>query len=334
MPDTKVNIFKHFLESLIYIKDKEKNEVIKFINNEEINIFKIIKIKREIFAKELELFEDRNISDENYNNNLIQYFNCIHENIEKVKNILDSYKLYCSKITKYNQLIENFQQLIYKHGINLNHLILMEINYKYQYGGIPNEFDIEKYIKYAQIINECEEDSDEDYTDIFTKIINSKKFKTTAMKSSFIQLFADSKQLNLKYNLFMNNFADKIHEYVLFVPLARGIKAYVSNNMRICFNINSVSISGNANEDLKNEYFTSYLLIHLLNESLNFIYRLEEFGKSGDITKSTSFKNIKEEYSELDLDLIWFRGGKKFSFCQMSNYVIKILKHCFKFIFT
>ena len=85
------------------------------------------------------------------------------------------------------------------------------------------------------------------------------------------------------------------------------------------FNINSVSISGNANEDLKNEYFTSYPLIHLLNESLNFIYRLEEFGKSGDITKSTSFKNIKEEYSELDLDLIWFKGGKKFSFCQMSN---------------
>ena len=42
----------------------------------------------------------------------------------------------------------------------------MEINYKYQYGGIPNEFDIEKYIKYAKIINECEEDSDVDYTDI------------------------------------------------------------------------------------------------------------------------------------------------------------------------
>ena len=123
----------------------------------------------------------------------------------------------------------------------------MEINYQYQYGSTPNEMDIEKYIKYAQFSNECEEDSDVDYTDIFTKIINSKKFQNlyiTSMKSSFIQYFADYNHLKSKYNKFMNSFVDKIPEYILFVPLTRGIKAYVSNYMRICLNINSVSISG------------------------------------------------------------------------------------------
>ena len=316
MPSTIKIIFDDFLESLIFKKDKEKNsEEIKFIDDELINAPKITKIKREMTKKQNELFEDKIISDANYNNNLVQYFDYIHESIEKVKNVLDSYKLECSKLTKYNQLIENFQQLIIKHELTLNHLILMEINYQYQYGNMPNEFDIEKYIKYAQIINTCEEDADIDYTDIFTKIINSKKFKnlyTTSMKSSFIRSFVEHQNLSFKYNIFINSFVNKISEYILFVPLTRGIKAYVSNYMRICININSVSISGYSDEDLQNEYFTSYLLIHLLHETFHFIYRLNEFGKSADLTKSPSNKKIKEKYSELGVDLILYLFGTEY----------------------
>ena len=317
MPDTLGNIYDGFLNSLIFKKDNEKSQKeIRFIEDELINDPEIKKIKREMIKKQNELFEDKKIiSDENYNNILVQYFNCVHESIEKVKNVLDSYKLECSKLAKYKQLIENFLQLIAKHRLSLNHLILMEINYQYQYGSTPNEMDIEKYIKYAQFSNECEEDSDVDYTDIFTKIINSKKFQNlyiTSMKSSFIQYFADYNHLKSKYNKFMNSFVDKIPEYILFVPLTRGIKAYVSNYMRICLNINSVSILGYSDENLQNEYFTSYLLIHLLHESFHFIYRLEEFGKSADLAKSPSNKKIQEEYSEIGVDLILYLFGTEY----------------------
>ena len=324
MPNTIENIYKEYLFSLILKKSKDEGkeedknkckEIKKFIDDEEINILRINKIIKEIKIKQSELFVNKIISNDNYNNNLVNYFDCIHKSIEKVKDLLDSYKLECSGLTKYNQLIENFQQLIIKHGITLNHLILMEINYQYQYGSIPNELDIEKYIKYAQIINKCEEDSDVDYTDIFTKIINSKKFNklyTTSMKSSFIRSFAEHQNLSSKYNIFMNSFVNKISEYILFVPLTRGIKAYVSNYMRICLNINSVSISGYTDDELQNEYFTSYLLINLLHESFHFIYRLNEFGKTADLTKSPSNKKIREEYSKIGMDLILYLFGTEY----------------------
>ena len=124
------------------------------------------------------------------------------------------------------------------------------------------------------------------------------------MNSSYIQIFSNDNNLTDKYNEFMKKFVDKINEYILFVPLTRGMKAYVSNYMRICLNINSISISEDLNEDLQNEYFTSYLLIHLLHESFHFIYLLNEYGKSSDKTTSPISKKIKEEYSEIDVNLI------------------------------
>ena len=143
------------------------------------------------------------------------------------------------------------------------------------------------------------------------------------MNSPYVKIFANDNNLTDKYNEFMNKFVYKINEYILFVPLTRGMKAYVSNYMRICLNINSISISEDLNEDLQNEYFTSYLLIHLLHESFHFIFRLNEYGKSSDKTTSPITKKIKEEYSEIGVDLILNLFGTEYiTFISKDNYVL------------
>ena len=80
MPDTIENIYRGFLKSLIFKKDDEKSsEELKFIDDDIINNSKISKLNIEMAKKQNELFEDKIISDANYNNNLVQYFNYIHE---------------------------------------------------------------------------------------------------------------------------------------------------------------------------------------------------------------------------------------------------------------
>ena len=319
-------IFDDYSLSLI-LKDEKNTEITKFIDDEQKILEEMKELKIKMFKKKNELFVNKIISDVNdNNNNLVQYFNHIHKYIQNVQKILNKYNLECLKLTKYCKLIEDFQNLIIKRGLTLNDLILMELNYNHKYGGTSNEFDIEKYIKYAQLFNECDQDSEVNYTNIFTKIINSEKFKNlykTAMNSPFVQIFANDNNLTDKYNEFMKKFADKINEYILFVPLTRGMKAYVSNYMRICLNINSISISEYLSQDIQNEYFTSYLLIHLLHESFHFIFRLNEYGKSADKTTSPISKKIKEEYSEIGVDLILHLFGTEYiTFISKENYVL------------
>jgi len=244
-------------------------------------------------------------------------FEEINNNISKIINLLEKSKVKCERIENYQKLIIKFKDLISQNHITKNDLILMELNYR----KIPEndnksyEFDIEKYISLAEFFQKCEKDSDEDYSEIFRQIINSEEFKTLyyeAMNSDHIRNFMKKFHLNAMYNNFMDNFARKIDEFILYVPLTRGIKAYVSNYFRIALNINSIEICGEFDKDSKKEFLTSYLLIQLLHESFHFIYRLGKEGKSSKEGISPKREKIKEAYEEIGVDLILYVFGTEY----------------------
>ena len=187
------------------------------------------------------------------------------------------------------------------------------MNYEY----IPNKNkyeidfndDIEKYIYYAELCNKCKEDSSIDYTNSFKNIIESEKFKilySTAMRSSYIQKFVYKNNLSERYKIFMNEYIKKITDFILYVPLTRGIKAYVSNYLRIALNINSVEFLGDFDEESKKHFFNAYLLIQMLQESFHFIFKLnkDERITNNENSKSHKSKKIKECYEEIGVDLI------------------------------
>jgi len=244
-------------------------------------------------------------------------FEEINNNISKIINILEKSKVKCERIENYQKLIIKSKDLISQNHITKNDLILMELNYR----KIPEndnksyEFDIEKYISLAEFFQKCEKDSDEDYSEIFKQIINSEKFKTLyyeAMNSAHIRNFIEELYLNEMYQNFMDNFARKIDEFILYVPLTRGIKAYVSNYFRIALNINSIEICGEFDKDSKKEFLTSYLLIQLLQESLHFIYRLDKEGKNSKEGISPKREKIKESYEDIGVDLILYVFGTEY----------------------
>ena len=244
-------------------------------------------------------------------------FEEINNNISKIINLLEKSKVKCERIENYQKLIMKFKDLISQNHITKNDLILMELNYR----KIPEndnksyEFDIEKYISLAEFFQKREKDSDEDYSEIFRQIINSEEFKTLyyeAMNSDHIRNFMKKFHLNAMYNNFMDNFARKIDEFILYVPLTRGIKAYVSNYFRIALNINSIEICGEFDKDSKKEFLTSYLLIQLLHESFHFIYRLGKEGKSSKEGISPKREKIKEAYEEIGVDLILYVFGTEY----------------------
>ena len=74
------------------------------------------------------------------------------------------------------------------------------------------------------------------------------------MDSIHIKKFVNDFQLNNLYKNFMDNYANNINEYILYVPLTRGIKAYVSNYFRIALNINSIEILGEFNDNSKTKF--------------------------------------------------------------------------------
>ena len=172
-----------------------------------------------------------------------------------------------------------------------------------------------EYIEYANFFNACDKDSDEDYTDILKNILNSNKFKSLylmAMKSKPIRDFVSDFSLDDLYNNFMKNYSEKINEYIIFAPLTRGIKAYVSNFLRIVLNINSIEILGEFDENSKNEFLTSYLLIQMLHESFHFLYRLTKDGLVSSKGISPKREKIKENYEEIGVDLILYIFGTEY----------------------
>ena len=250
----------------------------------------------------------------NNSGQFINLFKNISENIDKIKKNLEP--LTCEELTNYQSMINNFKQLITERDMTLNDLILMELNYfHFPEKKQTNNYDILDYIEYAKFFNACDKDSGEDYTDAFKTILNSNKFKSLylkAMKSKPIREFVSKFSLDNLYNNFMANYSEKINEYILYAPLTRSIKAYVSNFLRIVLNINSVVILGEFDENSKNEFLISYLLIQMLQESFHFLYRLN---KDGLVSSQGIFRKrekIKENYEEIGADLILYIFGTEY----------------------
>lgn len=247
----------------------------------------------------------------------IELFEHISVGIKQIIDILSKNEITCDKLNEYYSLINDFKTLITNNKMTKNDLILMELNYRKipEKDDIFNEFIIQRYINLAKFFNECDKDSDEDFTEIFKNIINSEKFKKLyfeAMNSTHIKNFVNDFQLNNLYNNFMKNYAENLNAYILYVPLTRGIKAYVSNYFRIALNINSIEILGEFDENSKNEILISYLLIQLLHESFHFLFRLNKEGKNSREGISPKREKIKETYQEIGVDLILYIFGTEY----------------------
>ena len=261
-----------------------------------------------------EISENYNSLNPYNNDEFINLFTNISNNIGKIEE--DLKPLTCEKLTNYKSLINNFKQLISERKMTLNDLILMELNYyHFSEKKQKHNYDISYYIEYANLYNTCDKDSDQDYTDTFTTILNSNKFKSLylkAMKSKPIKEFVSKFSLKDLYDNFMMNYSDKIFEYILYAPLTRGIKAYVSNFLRIVLNINSIEILGEFDENSKNEFLTSYLLIQMFHESFHFLYRLTKDGLVSSKGISPKREKIKENYEEIGVDLILYIFGTEY----------------------
>ena len=316
IPNTIKNIFKNYQKALLNKEKKASKEELDFIGN--YSEYKNI-ISKIIEEKIDNIYETQPLND---NKRLKNLFTKVLECIDEIIKFLEKKCLVCLELNKYKKYIEDFIQLIDKHKLTKNNLILMEMNFqnkpmndKYEFDYF--DYDISKLIQYAKLCNQCEQDSEVDYTNTFKEIINSNKFQElylSAMSSSHIKNFVIINNLDENYNFFMKNYAKNIHQYILYVPLTRGIKAYVTNYLRIALNINSIELFGEFDKESSHDFFAAYLLIQLLHESFHFIFRLN---KSNVITtdenaKSPKSKKIKEYYEEIGVDLILYIFGTEY----------------------
>ena len=261
-----------------------------------------------------EVKEIYNNMDQNNSEEFINLFKFIYEGIGNIENNLNG--IQCPELTKYKSQIDKFKQLISERNMTSNEFNLMEENFlqypeKYQ----KHKYDIFEYIEYAKFFNACDKDSDNDYTNTFKNIINSTKFKQLylkAMNSTHIKNFAQDFNLEQQLKIFMKKYSQNIEKYILYVPLTRGIKAYVSNYLRIALNINSVEILGEFDENLKNDFLISYLLIQMLHESFHFLIRITNEGKNSNDVISPKREKIKETYGEIGVDLILYIFGTEY----------------------
>ena len=183
-------IFAEFKYGLSFLKDEYKNRKVNDFINEYTNIFKeVCDINNNVKLIKNDIFWLKtNVEGKSDNDKLILFFKHVSDSIEKIIKIIGEYNLKCNNLIRYQDLVKNLQELISSSGITLNHLILMEMNYK---NHLQGEYDIEKYIKQAKLFNECDKYSEQDYSDIFEKIVNSNEFKKlylTAMNSSYVKI--------------------------------------------------------------------------------------------------------------------------------------------------
>ena len=316
MPNSVLEILRTLKAKLISLQ--KNSEKIQDIIGNFSQIYKTaFDIEQKVFEKKDSLYQNFNLNNvNNISDNgqklrlLFEYF---YGSIKEILLILDKNGIDCPDLQTYYLCVNTFNNLIKKNDLTINDLVLMEMNYEY----IPNKNkyeidfnnDIDKYIYYAELCNKCKEDSCIDYTNSFKEIIESEKFKklyATAMRSSYIQKFVNKNNLSEEYKIFMNEYMKNITDIILYVPLTRGIKAYVSNYLRIALNINSVEVLGVFDEESKKDFFTAYLLIQLLHESFHFIFRLnkDERITTNENAKSPKSQKIKECYEEIGVDLI------------------------------
>ena len=290
------------------IKKEFYNEMVMNTNKSDVEynfISKFNDINKEI----MEIF----FTDNFVANDLQSACEDLKNKIKKINEIFSKNNVQCKKLKKYEEKIDELYKIISDYNLTDNHFALMSENFKCNDTYVRN---IETLLINAKEWIKCNDELNEDYTQIFSQIINSTYFKDlylTAMKSSYVENFVNVNELKDNYNFFINTYAKEINKYILYVPLTRGIQAYVSNYFRIALNLNSIELIGNFDDEKqKIEVYQSYLLVQLLHESFHFIYRLDKKNKSCLKALSPEKLKIHQTYREIGVDLIFHIFGTEY----------------------
>ena len=263
---------------------------------------------------------------ENYNNKIVELISnqeksettllilcqMIKDQSASAIKILKNKNITCESLENFLNKMKELSRIIFTQNLSINHFALMKYNYK---KSASNEEGINKYFTYLKEWQNDNKKINQDNTIIFSDLIESKDFKQlflSAMKSSYIKGFVEYNKLSSVYKEFMDNYADIIDKYILYVPLTKGIKAYVSNYFRIALNINSIELIGTFQDQSRNEILKSYLLINLLHESFHFLFRLNKKGYVALEALSPKVQKISESYQEIGVDLILYIFGTEY----------------------
>ena len=284
---------------------------VKYKSNDELNFFGNYPT---LYKKILDIMNEEN--DINYikieGNILLEKCSSLKNKIGQVENILKDNGVSCIALDNYKKIVENLIQIIKENNLTLNDFNLMFLNYDRDYHNIP---EFEKLLKLTKTWENYHNAVEQNYTPIFSKIINSEDFKTlysTTMKSSYVKNFVKANHLTKSYDIFMKDYVDELSKYILFVPLTRGIKAYVSNYFRIALNTNSIDIIDISNDKTKEDFIKSYLLIIFIQQSFYFIYRITKEGESASQALSPQTKKLREYYNDIGVDIILFLFGTEY----------------------
>ena len=243
---------------------------------------------------------------------LVEVCKVIKKKIEKLKEALDNYDVSCEKLNNYKNSFDNLIKIIEANELNEYHFDLMFLNYNYNK---ISQTELNRFLEMAQKWEKYNKSLEQDYTQTFSKIINSNDFQTLfreVMTSSHVKRFVKDKDLTKEYNIFIDKYISDIGNYVLYMPLTRGIKAYVSNYFRIILNTNSVDLIDIPDDKEKREILKSYLLIIMIHESFHFLFRLNKQGEISTKSLSPESKKIKETYSEIGVDIILHLFGTEY----------------------
>jgi len=297
-----INIISRYYSNLIN-KNNQSNDELNFIG-------KYSKISKKI----LDIMKEENKANDKKTeeNILLEICSTTINQIKKVNDILKENNVSCSNLDNYKIIVENLIKIIKTNNLAVNHFNLMSLNYDCYDYKIPA---LQRLNKFAETWEDYHNAIEQNFTSIFSRIINSDDFKElykTTLKSSYIHDFVKVNNLTKSYNIFMKNYAGELYKYILYIPLTRGIKAYVSNYLRIVLNINSLDFIDIYDEKTKEEILKSYLLIILLQQTFHFIYRVTNEGESAEQTLSPQTMKIKECYNEIGVDIILFLFGTEY----------------------
>ena len=313
-------IIKKYRSQLLNKNNQSENEMNFIGNYKKISkeIADIVNIRR--ISENNDDDSENNDDDNSEENKLLNICETIKSEVEQVKKILNNYNLSCTDLEDYEKSIDKFIKTINTYNLTESHFNLMPLNYNYSLGG---RTELKKYLEMSEIWVKYNEELEQDNTILFWKIINSGDFKElfiTVMTSSYVEKFAKDNNLKKEYKMFIKVFAPEIWKYVLFMPLTRGIKAYVANYFRIVININSVDLIDIPDDKTKEEILKSYLLILLIHESFHFLFRLDKKGETVTKALSPISKKLKEYYKEIGVDIILYLFGTEYiTFISIEN---------------